>query len=297
MLLEQAIYLQATRQLEMHHKVTCNQDLVYWDRSRSCIMGNGDAIIYGKTSDDSPAEFHVYNAQGQKIKIFKPFCEHEHDVYLLANLIGGIEYLMVSCADCHKIRLYNMDTVTITEAWHDPRCKPGPMCHGPQDRVCAVDIVKGRPVIILDSTSILFYLKYTVHTQMEGHHSISCVPTADLLLITDHSPGIIRAVSFFTDKLIWQVTGEVDGLPCDPHGLVYSSQHDMVFVCDGLNRRILILEPMSGECVQTIDLSQHVTVAWQPHLYEDQLILRHSGTDYKPKLSYFTVSLNSLTVA
>ena len=295
MLLKQAIYLQATRQLEMHHNVTYNQDLVYWGSSRSCIMRNGDVIIYGKTSDDSPAEFHVYNAQGQKIKTFKPFCEHV--VYLLANLIGGIEYLTISCADHRKIHLYNMDTATITEAWHDPRSKPGPICHGPQDRVCAAEIVKGYQVVILDSTSIPFHLKYTVHTQMESLLDISYLPTADLLVIAHHSPGIIQAVSCFTDKLIWEVTGEIDGLPCDPHGLVYSSQHDVVFVCDGVNRRILVLAPMSGECVQTIDLSQHVDVAWKPHLYEDQLILHHSGTDGKPKLSYFTVSLNSLTVA
>ena len=186
----------------------------------------------------------------------------------------------------------NVDTAAITEAWHDPRHWPGAMCHGPQDRICVVDVVKGHPVLILDSTSIPFHLNHTVQTGMEGHHSILYAQTADLLLITSHTAGIIRAVSCFTDKPIWEVTGEVDGLRCDPHDLVYSSQHDVVFVCDGLNRRLLVLEPMSGKCVQTIDLSQHVAVAWNPHLYEDQLILYHSK-DKKPKLSYYTVSIDA----
>ena len=275
-------------QFEVVHRKANDTGLVYWGYDRSCKI-HDDLLIKGKTSDDSPAEFHIYNENGMKIETFKLLCQHD-EVEIIPLVINCTEYLAISCDECHNIRLYNMDTATISEAWHDPRHRPGQMCHGPQGTICAVDGVKGQcPVLILDSTSIPFQLEHVVQTRMERFYSISYVPTADLLLITSQSLGIIRAVSCFTDKLIWEVTGEIDGLPCNPYGLVYSSQHDVVFVCNGVNR-ILVLAPISGECVQTIDLSQHVTVAWEPHLYEDQLILYYRK-DMKPKLSYYTVSI------
>ena len=279
---------QVTPRFALKHEVTHDLGLVYWGHTRSCIMRNGDVVIYGKTSN-SPAEFHVYNTHGQKIKTIKQLCEHEEYIYLLSVIIDGINYVTVSCPDCHKIRLYNMDTAAITEAWHNPKHRPGMMCHGAQGKICVVDYVKDL-VLILDSTTHDFQLENTVQTNMKGCYDICYIPTVDVIVISAWYLSIIRAMSL-TSQILWEFTGPVDGTACEPLGLVYSQNHEALLAADGFNKRILVLQPGSGQCLQTIDLSQHVLYAWDPYLYEDQLVLHHQGKDYKPKLSYYTVSI------
>ena len=274
----------------LKHEATHDLRLVLWGDTRSCIMRNGDVVIYSKTSKNSRAEFHVYNTHGQKIKTIKRLCEHEEWIDLLSVIIDGINYVTVSCLRCNKIRLYNMDTAAITEAWHSPEHLPGKMCHGAQGKICVVDSVMGFPVLILDSTTHHFQLENTVQTNMKKYHDICYIPTVDVIVISDWDPSIIHAVSL-TSQILWELTGPVDGAACDPQGLVYSQNHEALLAADGRNKRILVLQPESGQCLQTIDLSQHVRVAWFPHLYEDQLVLYHDGKDVKPKLSYYTVSV------
>ena len=275
----------------LKHEATHDPSLVFWGGQRSCIMRNGDAVIKGKTSKKSPAEFHVYNTHGQKIKTIKQLCEHEELIDLLSVIIDGINYVTVSCPDCHKIRLYNMDTAAITEAWHHPKHRPEAMCHGAQGQICVVDLVKGAPVLILDSTTHHFKLKNTVQTNMKAYYDICYIPTVDGIVISNRDPSpIIRAVSL-TSQILWEFTGSVDGATCHPHGFVFLQKHEAILAADGDNKRILVLQPESGRCLQTIDVSQHVNIAWQLHLYEYQLILHHQK-DRKPKLSYYTVSVS-----
>ena len=274
---------------QITHEATYDTGLVFWGYMRSCVMSNGDAVIYGKTSYDAPAEFHVYNTKGRKIKTFKTLCHHEGNTNLFSQIIQNINYLFLSCCYCNKIYQYNMNTTTVTEAFSDDKYRPGRMCHGPPGTICVVNRVNDNPVLVLNCTTTSFRLERTVQTQMQRYHSICYVPSVDLLLITNCTLGMVRAVSCSTDRVVWEVTGDVAGSPCDPHGAVYSPQHDVVFVCDGTNERILVLEPVSGECLQTVDLREHVDVAWDPYLRDDQLILRHKGTDGKPKLSYYKV--------
>ena len=279
-----------TPRLVLKHEVTHDLGLVFFSYTQSCIMRNGDVVIYSKTSN-SPAEFHVYNTHGKKIKTIKQLCEHEEWINLLSVIIDGINYVTVSCGDCHKIRLYNMDTAAITEAWHNPQHRPWVMCNGAQGKICVEDDVKGLPVLILDSTTHHFQLEYTVQTNMKGCYDICYIPTVDVIVISTWTPSaIIRAVSL-TSQILWEFTGSVDGASCEPQGLVYSQRHDALLAADGQNKRILILQPESGQCLQIIDLSQHVLYTWQPHLYEDQLILYHWGKDGKDKLSYYMVSI------
>ena len=282
---------QVTPRFVLKHEATHDLGLVFWRHQQSCIMRNGDVVIYSKTSKNSRAEFNVYNTHGQKIKTIKQLCEHEEWIYLLSVIIDGINYATVSCHDCHKIRLYNMDTAAITEAWHNPEHWPGRMCNGAQGKICVVDFVMGFPVLILDSTTHHFQLENTVQTNMESYYDICYIPTVDVNVISAWEPSpIIRTMSL-TSQILWEFTGPVDGTACEPHGLVYSQNHEALLAADGINKRILVLQPESGQCLQTIDLSQHVLTAWDPHLYEDQLILYHQGKDGKLKLSHYTVSI------
>ena len=202
--------------LVLKHETTCDPGLVFFGSERSCIMKNGDVVMYGKTSDNSPAEFHVYDSHKQKIKIFKQLCQQNRNKSL-SLFFGNIEYLMVSCSECHKIHLYNMDTASVTEAWYDPRHKPGPMYHGPQSTVCVVDDMKGIPVLLLDSSTAHFQLKNTVQTNMEKYYDICYISTVNTMVLNAWDPSIIRAVSL-TSQILWELTGSVGGASCDPHG-------------------------------------------------------------------------------
>ena len=253
-------------------------------------MRNGDIIIKSKTSDDSPVEFHVYNTHGQKIKTLKPTCQHEADIELLPLVIQSEEYLAESCWTCRKIRLRHFNTGTVTEAFSDTRYLPGRMSHGSSNTIYVVHMIQPCPVLVLDTSTTMFRLIKTIKSDMLKFYDICYIPIIEMIVISNNNPTIIRAVSL-TSQILWELTGSVDGAACNPHGLVYSHRHDALLAADGNNSRIFVLQPESGQCLQTIDLSQHVLIAWEPHLYEDQLVLYHAGKDGKPKISYFAVSV------
>ena len=104
------------------------------------------------------------------------------------------------------------------------------------------------------------------------------------------APAIIRAIQGRYGKVVWEVK-EVDGVETRAHGVIYSHKYNVLLVADGSNRRILVLQPESGEHLQTIDLSSDVHSAWQLFMHRDQLILVHHGRSRKINLSYYTVSL------
>ena len=84
-------------------------------------MESGIVVFWGKTSEQTPATFHLYeNASTGFIKIreVKGLCEHEI-VYLLPVTMNNMESLAVACFSCEMIRLLNLETEEVTVAFHD----------------------------------------------------------------------------------------------------------------------------------------------------------------------------------
>ena len=118
------------------------------------------------------------------------------------------------------------------------------MSHGEVDVIYLVHSVKGnKPVLVLNTGHLPFSkLSRTIQSGMEGYYSFHNIQTPHrLIALSDHSPGIIRAVSVETGEKIWEVIGEVDGRMIQPHSLVFSPQQQVLLVPDGWNSRVLVL--------------------------------------------------------
>ena len=108
------------------------------------------------------------------------------------------------------------------------------------------------------------------------HHSI---------VLSIASEAIIRAISVDRNEISWEVTGEVDGLRCNPWGLMYSARHGALLVCDGDNRRIVVLEPSDGSHRQTLPVPGSTGSTYDIASHDDRIVLLH-----QTKISYLAIS-------
>ena len=268
----------------MKHERTQEFELVFWGWTESCIMINGNMVIWGKTTEITRPKFHVYNTRGKKLKTIEPFCQHI-TVRILPLMIKNTEYLAMSCAECKDINLHRMDLGVTINAFSS--CFPGPMCLG---SLYSVHCVKGFPVVKIDCKNIPFKMGKKIETDMEGILDICYIPTSDTLLIS--SKKVIRAISCKSENTVWEFA--ISKVDENRHlqGLVYSHRHDVVLVCQTSSAGLLVLEPSNGKCILTIDLGEHVLgVPWEPDIYQGQLVILHGGVDSRPALSYFSVSI------
>ena len=92
-----------------------------------------------------------------------------------------------------------------------------------------------------------------------------------------------------TGEKVWEVKGEVDGVECYPHGMLFSPQHQVLLVADGENCRVLVLHERDGSYLQTIQLDREMGVITELCLHQNKLVVRHKAGG-KEKVSYFSVN-------
>ena len=273
---------------------TNDTGLSYWTWTKFTVISSGQVIVKGKTSDEAEAAFHIYNqtsAGWKKVKQIKRLCEHDGVDFLPIN-VNNKEQLAVSCFHCRTIKLYNLDTLDATIAFHDPKYYPGPMCHGENGKLYVMHSVKGGvPVLELDCTTLLFTgPSQIIQSGMETLYSIYYIPSPHKLLVfSENNLSIIRAVSAETGEKVWEVRGEVDGKMCYPHGMLFSPQHQVLLVADGRNSRVLVLHPGDGLHLQTIQLDQEMGTIWEMSFHQNKLVVSHHD-DSTHHVSCFSVN-------
>ena len=149
--------------------------------------------------------------------------------------------------------------------------------------------VKGTPVLQLNCSEPQLTLEKTLQTAMETHYPICNIPSHRLLVISDHAPGMVRAVSSCTKRKVWEVQGDVEGVLCCPNGMVYSPDHQALFVADGGNHRVLVVNPADGLVRQVVQLSADMGDIWDMCLYNQQVVVHHGGSHLGVKVSYFSL--------
>ncbi len=196
------------RKLIFQLKTSFDSGLVQWDKTRSCVLPNGDIIMYGKTADNNRT-INVYR-QGKCVKSLSPPCEHEINS-LQPVLIQGSEYIAISCGStggCDEIYLLDPQTRKTTSAYKSPDLYPGKMCVGDPGTLYVVHNVTGeRPVVNLDTRDKLF--KYTGHRVSSGMETIyglhyTTMPQK-MLLFTWWDTNTIQAVDPVDGSLLWKV--------------------------------------------------------------------------------------------
>ena len=212
---------------------------------------------------------------------------------ILPITVNNKEQLAVSCFECETVKLYNLDTLQVTTAFHDPKYYPGRMSHGENGKLYVVHSVKGeKKVLELDCSGETFSgPSKIVQSGMGIYYSMCYIPAPHRLIVfsTAYVSNTIRAVSAETGEKVWEVKGEVDGVECKPHGMLFSPQHQVLLVADGRNCRLLVLHPGDGSHLQTIQLDREMRIIVELCLHQNKLVVHHY-TDGKEKVSYFSVN-------
>ena len=258
-------------------------------------MESGIVVLWGKTSEQTPAALHLYQNTSTgftKLPEVKGLCEHDYPK-LLPVTINNKELLAVSCWDCEMIRLLDVETRDVTVAFHDSRFRPTRMSHGEGDVMYVVHGVKGAvQVLELHTAQVPFTGPVrTIQSGMERYYSMCYIPSPHRLIVLslNKEPTLILAVSAETEEKVWEVKGEVDGVECEPHGMLFSPQHQVLLVADGVNNRVLVLHPGDGSHLQTIQLDREMDVIWELCLHQNKLVVHHHD-GRKHKVSYFSIN-------
>ena len=255
-------------------------------------MESGIVVLWGKTSEQTPAAFHLYNPSTgfTKLPEVKGLCEHDSQK-LLPVTMNNKELLAVSCFDCEMIRLLDVETRDVTVAFQDSRFYPGRMSHGEGDVMYVVHAVKGaKPVLELNTAQVPFTGPVTtIQSGMEEYFGLCYIPSPHRLIVLSRvsEPRTIRAVSLETGEKVWEVKGEVDGVECYPHGMLFSPQHQVLLVADGWNCRLLVLHPGDGSHLRTIQFDRETIN--ELCLHQNKLVVRHHDGP-RVKVSYFSIN-------
>ena len=258
-------------------------------------------MLRGKTSEDATPILHHYSHQGELINTWPALpCPEKHGGYnnfLLEIFIDSKQYLAVSCYHykCKEISLYSLPSGDVQSVYKgkpgEETVKPQAMCLGPDNTILANDLSgdgksvghfrwNGNELVIMKTIATEIKYPYSVH------YSEGRVFTCQWL------GQVICAVDYTSGETLWKVQGEIHGKPCDPHGMCSDTQ-GRLYVADGNNERVLVLQASTGLIIQAIDMEgvgAILSIAWcstQPHL-----VVRHKwgGEDKKEEISYYNIT-------
>ena len=241
-------------------------------------------ILNDLVTSRSEHVIRFYRVPGRTLhleKTIKAPCKHG-STRLFGLMIGQEEFLALGCMYCKSIRLLNLETEQVTEAFCDVRARD--MCHGRQGRMFV--ITQNDEVIELDCSSSRFTRIQTIYTGLEECRDVYYLPMNDCVVVCRGDE--VRAVSCRDGSVVWRVQGEVDGKKIDPQGfLLYNGG---LFMADGSNSRIVVLNANDGSFIKTIKtpgLGKIICL----NLSKTQIVivLYHFAPDRKYKFSAFDV--------
>ncbi len=276
------------------------------------LLSDNTVAVWGKLTKQSSWGIHLYDMQGKLHSTKELSCDcgdnyHDH----LEVTLNSHRYLAISCRERREIWLYSFTTQRYRLVYSAPG-KRGPeprhMCHGPNNTILAVDATDGSSSVAefhftYENNLTLSRLTPVQSYECNDIYSVCCAETTrgPLLFITNFEEHAIRATHLQSSHTQWQVQGQVDGEECYPHGLCHGAGR--LYVADGPNARILVLDAATGAFIQSIVPPQTWrvwNVAWseqQPHLVALQNIYKDYNDDEKEArgISYFNICVPDKT--
>ena len=137
-------------------------------------------------------------------------------------------------------------------------------------------------VLELDCTRPVFSIIKILSFKMNGYFKGMCyVPSSHRLLVASNGRKVV-AISCDTNRIVWR---RKEGyFTSDPCGLYYSQTYYAVLVADGEHSRIPVLDPGTGNTLQTMDLPGMGTVK-NVSFSGDQLVVRNDKF-YEKEISF-----------
>ena len=209
-------------------------------------------------------------------------------MFTLPVTIQNTEYIAVSCPKCKDIRLWDIQTGEVRIAFDDPRYYPRLACQGNPGKMFVVHSVNGFPTMQLNCSQVPFTLDRVIQRGMEQITAMCFVPNENVIVVSNFRKGLIRAVSCDTEKIVWELKGKIQGVKCNPHGMVFSSRGPQaLLVADGKNHRLLVVNSGDGSVRQVVPLDQ-VSTAVDLCVYNQKVIVLHFEAG-KAKISFFSI--------
>ena len=252
------------------------QVIYAWWIGGFCVSRDGDEVfLHGKPGSRGSDAMQRYSRTGQLLNTWQVKCQHDCSKCLLHLSIGGTPYIAMSCYECQSITLYSKtDSDPITAYCHSgDMAEPGAMCHGPDNTIMVSNWRPGsKEVLVYDVTSTQF--RIPVHVNHTEHiHYMRTAQHGGIVIVSDLDMHIMSAHSLDSKALLWRIENkEIDGKGLRPSGMCSDPDTGALYVGDRYNDRLIVLEPNTGEVIQSIQLpgvELIKNIAWcsvQPHL-------------------------------
>ena len=287
--------------------------------STSCVLSTGQIVICDTECHKGEYKLHISNSDGISTgQTVQSICEHCSELFnpykLLPIIIGGTEYIAVSCQMCNMIRLINPIDLNqeFLVAYEGDSLEVGPMCLGQTGTLCIVSAYSGQ-VSLLDCTTTKFTLKRrlckiddlcSVYTPSVKSFQINNLMADGICYIKDHDFIVLSswlhnricAVRGSDGKMVWDIANQITNLAeWKPSGLAYFHDPGVLLVAGRYNGKILILSPSTGDILQTGQLPEETGLINNLQIVNSLLLVHHrpiprAGTSMKSKLTTFSVS-------
>ena len=133
---------------------------------------------------------------------------------MLPLTIQDKNYLAVSCEDCHVIRLINLDTEEVIEAYYDNRIYPSITNLASEGSLHVLDYKVGKHCRfhVFNCSTTHFQFKHESDIYVNSLRSVCCIPPHDILIISrpDNRP-VVCAISTATSNILWESEEKVNG--------------------------------------------------------------------------------------
>ena len=247
---------------------------------------SGEIVCVREKYDGSTLSFYMIQQGGSFVKEKIKFPCKYYDLKMLFVQIMWREYLAISCRECRDIKLLDLETKELTTAYSDEQ-EMRNMSKGWHK--IYVEVPSGY--LELDCTSMDFTKIRQIETQRSGMKRCldMCYipPPHSLIVAVNHSGDQIFDATSLDEpnRTAWHLT--LSGKEDRNIGIIYSKRHDALLVTDDKNRTIRVLNPESGDILQTIHVAD-IDYDWNVFIFGNQLVIVSRDSSFNTIIKYFS---------
>ena len=168
-------------------------------------------------------------------------CKHGTDDILCVQ-IEGKEWLCMTCIECQKIRLMDVEHGDSTSVVAMEGMRFFIMCKGEQNRLY-VALYRCDQVLELDCSTPNFTVVKSLKTRTDRPYDICYVSSRKGLVVSDIHRRELKFISSNNDEVEWAHNENDRNVKIDAGSMTFSSRYDRLLVSDYDNPKILIHDP------------------------------------------------------
>ena len=257
----------------------------------------GKVAVRGRVNEGLPWGLFLINPKDGSMEQPKVSGLCDHWPSFLCLQIEGCEYLAHSCARCGQIKLINFKKGATITAFSEENVRD--MVEGEANRLYVL-IKRSGHVMEVDCSRTVFVKLRVIEYSLKRTPHMCYVPSPNRLLVISGVPieptsglpkHVIQATSCDTGIVAWRLKGKINDKNMATHNMLFLPSHNVILVSDGRQSGVLVLNPNTGEHIETIQVPDHVDEIWDLHLHAGQVIMKHGNVAKEGdlKISCFSV--------